>query len=195
MVKYSAKNLEQIPSQQSGTYGLKNLLSSLKPVWLMKGNKTCFERVRWLSHFQPYVIIPYQDANLWKRLWLLLNFLMHFQGRRESQGSLNEDLLSNFNIISFQGFQGVKICQMDAKWVFLLGTVQEWAPWNNLWKSFSSFSEAPRKVSENVLCNVVSHTISCVVLPYLHLKPYCSYLFTELYGLLSNAPISNARFW
>lgn len=165
MVKYSAKkkisplNLEkQIPSQQSGTYWFENLPSSSKPVWLIKGNKTCFGRVRRLSHFQLYVIIPYQDANLWKRLSLLLTFFMHLQGWRENQRSLNEDLWINYNIVSCQGFQEVKICQMEGKWIFLLGTMQDSASRNNLWKIFSSLSEAARKAAENVLCSVVSHT-------------------------------------
>lgn len=83
---------------------------------------------------------------------------MYLQGRRESQGSSNENLLSNYNIASLQDFQGVKICQMDAKWVFLLGTMQDSAPQNNLWKTFASFSEGPIKVAKNVFCSVVSHT-------------------------------------
>lgn len=92
------------------------------------------------------------------RCKLVEKIFMLLQGRRESQGSLNKDLLSNFNIVSFQGFQGVKICQRDVKQVFLLGKMQDSAPQNNLWKSFSSFSEARRKVAENVFCSVVSHT-------------------------------------
>lgn len=96
-----------LPNNLAHTYSkLTRLLESQSGYW----------RVRWLSHFQPYVITPYQYADLGTALRLLLNSVMHLQGRREGQASLNDYLLSQFDIASFLDAQGLKVCQMGAKW-------------------------------------------------------------------------------
>lgn len=83
---------------------------------------------------------------------------MHLQNRREGQGSSSNDLLSQLNIASFLDAQGLKICQMDAEKECSDRHNVTLSTANNLLKSFASFPEAPKEVTRNIICGVLSCT-------------------------------------
>lgn len=83
---------------------------------------------------------------------------MHLQGRLQGQGSLNNDLFSQLNIASFLDARGLKICQMDAKKECSDRHNVTLSTANNLWKRFASFPEAPKEVTRNIICSVLSRT-------------------------------------